>query len=156
MKTDYFLLINESKNIPYIKSISQIQTEITNYILSIDKHIQHKEINIQYFLFHLRFHILITISLPEVARIPYLWWNLTVEMKCSWASTFFFYFPYVKSHTLKVLSSEAVYRYLPVGWIANPLTQLSCPTKLYNSSPVCAKNNLTSLSREAVKIKVCW
>ena len=77
-------------------------------------------------------------------------------MKCSWASTFFFSFPYVRSHTLRVLSSEAVYRNFPFGCKAKPLTQLSCPTKVWSSYPLWAKKSLTSLSRLEVRMKVCW
>ena len=79
---------------------------------------------------HFRFQILMIVSFPAVAMIPYFLWNLTVEMKCSWASIFFFSFPKFRSHTLRVLSSEAEYRYFPVGCKASPLTQLSWPIKL--------------------------
>lgn len=105
---------------------------------------------------HFKLHIFITVSLPPVAITPYFLWNFTVEMKCSWASTFFFYLPYVNYHTLIVLSSDAVYKYFPVGCKAKPLTQLSCPINVCNNSPLWAANNLTSLSLELVKIKTCW
>lgn len=79
---------------------------------------------------HLRCHTLITISFPPETTIPYFALNFTVEMKCSWASIFFFYFPKFKSHILMVLSSEQEYRYLPEECNDKLRIQLSCPVKV--------------------------
>lgn len=102
---------------------------------------------------HLRFHIFTTMSLPPEPITPYLGLNCTVETKCSWAYTFFFYLPKFKSQIRIVLSSEQEYRYFPLECRDRHLTQLSCPTKLCRCYPVCARNNFISLSLLPVMMK---
>lgn len=48
-------------------------------------------------------------------------------MKWEWASRVLWFLLFLMSHTLRVLSSEALRIYLPPGWNTSPLTQLSCP-----------------------------
>lgn len=95
-------------------------------------------------------------SVPAVAITPYFALNLIVEIKCSWPSTFFFYLPKCRSHIRIVLSSEAEYKYFPVGCKAKLRTQLSCPIKVYKSYPAGLVHNLINLSRAPEIIKVWW
>lgn len=92
-------------------------------------------------------HSLTSESCPAVATTPYLPLYLTAATKWSWASTFFFSFPKFKSQTLRLLSSEAEYRYLPVGCRARLRTQVSWPVKTVSWSPLEQLNRRMVLSR---------
>ena len=96
-------------------------------------------------------------SFPVDAITPYFLLNLIDEIKWSCAfSILFFYLPKFKSHILIDLSSDAEYRYFPVGWMLIYRTQLSWPIKVAKCSPVWQMNNFIILSLPPVNKNVWW
>lgn len=91
-------------------------------------------------------------SWPVVANNPYFGLNLTVDTKCSCTSTFLFSLPKFMSQILTDLSSDAEYRYLPVGCSARLLTQESWPMNTWSCSPFEQLKSLIVLSRLAERM----
>lgn len=102
-----------------------------------------------YYIIYRHCQSLIVWSTLPVATTGLVWQYAIHVTKWECASNVFEHRPVFKSQILIVLSSEALSKYLPLGWTTNPLIQLSWPTKVCNNCPFVV-HNLMVLSLDPV------